>query len=126
MSEGTPPAQVQRRGPPPIPLTATPVTMPPESPLDELIALCAAEGDSTENKKRAADLKARVALLSWDGRGDRERAQALVDKLDHPLAPNLRLALALDARDDERLAACAGDGKRRPDRAEYAELGTLL
>src|SRR6185436_18314812 len=36
------------------------------------------------------------------------------------------LALALDERDDDKLAACVSDGRRRPDRAEMAELGTLL
>src|SRR5262245_4050699 len=117
MSEGAPPSQVARRGPPPIPRGDTPPStpgLPPESPLDELIALCAAEADSTDNKRRAADLKARVALLLWDGRGDAARAQSLLDKLDHPLAANIRLAMALEARDDDKLAACVADGKRRP------------
>jgi tetratricopeptide (TPR) repeat protein len=127
MSEA-PPSQLVRRGPPPIPRgeTSASAQAPTESPLDELIALCAAEAESTDQKKRAADLKARVALMWWDARGDAARAQALLDKLDHPLAPNIRLALAVEARDDEKLAACVADSKRRPDRAEMAELGTLL
>jgi tetratricopeptide (TPR) repeat protein len=137
MSEGVPSTPV-RRGPPPIPRPADPhdpaAPLPPigstaDSPVDELIALCAAEGESTENKKRSADLKARVALLCWDARGDLPRTLTLVEKLDHPLAAAIRLAAALESRDDDRLAACVADGKRRPassDRAELAELGTLL
>ncbi len=130
MSEGAPPSPAPiRRGPPPIPRSDLPQAAagaPVEAPVDELLALCAAEAESTDNRKRAADLKARVALLAWDGRGDLPRALALVEKLDHPVASAIRLAAALDSRDDDRLAACVADGKRRIDRVEMAELGTLL
>src|SRR5258708_40164378 len=82
-----------RRGPPPLPRAAidSALNMPVavESPVDELLALVAAEAETLEAvaaekrklspvgdgsdfkaKKRAADLKVRPAMLAWDGRGD--------------------------------------------------------
>src|SRR5690349_8576144 len=102
MSEGVPSTPV-RRGPPPIPRPTDPsAPLPPlgssaDSPIDELIAICSAEAEASENKKRSADLKARVALLSWDGRADLQKTLSLVEKLDHPLAAAIRLAAALEA-----------------------------
>src|SRR6185312_9624015 len=92
-------------GPPPPPRGAVdsqPSLLSPsaESPVDELLALIAAEAESLEGeketkkkgqavsdaeakaKKRAADLKVRAALLAWDGRGDVQKALSFVDKVE--------------------------------------------
>ena len=144
-----------RRGPPPPPRGAVdsqPSLLSPsaESAVDELLALIAAEAEShtealTEKaeksekkkgsavsdsevkaKKRAADLKVRAALLAWDGRGDVQKALAFVDKVDHPLVPAIRLAAAIELKDDAMLQACIAETKKRGDKADLAELGALL
>src|SRR6185312_4504581 len=143
-----PPASASgaRRGsPPPLPRGAVdsqPSLLSPsaESPVDELLALVAAEAESLESestssnkkkggavsdaeakaKKRAADLKVRAALLAWDGRGDVQKALGFVDKVEHPLVPAIKLA------DDALLQACISETKKRGDKADIAELGALL
>src|SRR5438309_729003 len=112
----------RRSGPPPLPRGAVdsqPSLLSPsaESPLDELLALIAAEADSQDEgkekkkgqavsdveakaKKRIADLKVRAALLAWDGRGDVQKALAFVDKVEHPLVPAIKLAAAIELKDD--------------------------
>jgi tetratricopeptide (TPR) repeat protein len=112
-----------------------------EHPVDELLALVAAEaewqadgtsgkkgtaGDSERAKKRASDLKVRAALLAWDGRFDVQKALAFVEQLEHPLVPSLRLAAAIEQGDETLLAACIADSKRRGDRGDLAELGSFL
>src|SRR6185312_16224219 len=122
-----PPASASgaRRGsPPPLPRGAVdsqPSLLSPsaESPVDELLALIAAEAESLESestssnkkkggavsdaeakaKKRAADLKVRAALLAWDGRGDVQKALGFVDKVEHPLVPAIKLAAAIELKD---------------------------
>ncbi|HEY2749504.1 MAG TPA: hypothetical protein VGL86_33020 [Polyangia bacterium] len=139
----------RRGGPPPLPRGAVdsqPSLLSPsaESPLDELLALIAAEAESLEQphdgkkkggavsdaeakaKKRAADLKVRAALLAWDGRGDVQKALAFVDKVDHPLVPAIKLAAAIELKDDALLQACMAETKKRGDKADIAELGALL
>ena len=139
-----------RRGsPPPLPRGAVdsqPSLLSPsaESPLDELLGLIAAEAESLEAqpegkkkggavsdaeakaKKRAADLKVRAALLAWDGRGDVQKALAFVDKVEHPLVPAIKLAAAIELKDDALLQACITETKKRGDKADLAELGALL
>src|SRR3954471_7778275 len=144
-----------RRGPPPPPRGAVdsqPSLLSPsaESAVDELLALIAAEAESHADaltdkaeksdkkkgsavsdadikaKKRAADLKVRAALLAWDGRGDVQKALAFVDKVDHPLVPAIRLAAAIELKDDAMLQACIAETKKRGDKADLAELGALL
>jgi tetratricopeptide (TPR) repeat protein len=120
-----------RRGPPPIPrpVDLEAQTAPGgEAALDELLALLAAESESTDNRRRASDLKVRAALLAWDGRGDAARALALLDKAEHPLVAPIRLAAALETRDDALFAASIAEAKRRAsaDRSELADLGALL
>ncbi|HEY1585962.1 MAG TPA: hypothetical protein VGH63_09765, partial [Polyangia bacterium] len=115
-----------------------------ESPVDELLALIAAEAESLETpadgkkkggavsdaeakaKKRAADLKVRAALLAWDGRGDVQKALAFVEKVEHPLVPAIKLAAAIELKDDALLQACIAETKKRGDKADIAELGALL
>ncbi|MDB4968944.1 MAG: repeat-containing protein [Myxococcales bacterium] len=144
-----------RRGPPPLPRGAVdsqPSLLSPsaESAVDELLALIAAEAEShadalsekaekgekkkgsavsdadAKAKKRAADLKVRAALLAWDGRGDVQKALAFVDKVDHPLVPAIKLAAAIELKDDAMLQACIAETKKRGDKADLAELGALL
>jgi hypothetical protein len=154
MADGlTPSASAARRGaaPPPPPRGAVdsqPSLLSPsaESPVDELLALIAAEADSQDApvekeskkkgaavsdadlkiKKRAADLKVRAALLAWDGRGDVQKALSFVDKVDHPLVPAIKLAAAIELKDDALLQACIAETKKRGDKADLAELGALL
>ena len=97
-----------------------------ESPLDELLALIAAEAESPEAdggkaykkkgvaaakrtakaKKRAADLKVRAALLAWDGRGDVQKALAFVDKVGAPAGAGDRSwSAAIELKDDALLQA---------------------
>jgi tetratricopeptide (TPR) repeat protein len=99
----------------------------------------------TENKRRAGDLRARAALLALDGQDGVARALSLVDKIDHPLAWAVQLAVALEPRggagattasatsapqpavDPEAvLAACVAEARRRGDRDDLADLGGLL
>src|SRR5262245_6045233 len=106
-----------RRGPPPLPRASgesTPVTAPPAeaAPVEELLKMVVAEAEATDAKRRAADLRVRAALLAWDGGGDGDRAIALVDKIEHPIAPTLRLAAALLARDDAALQECVAEAKK--------------
>src|SRR5437868_7719730 len=137
-----------RRSPPPVPRVAVdsqPSILSPsaESYVDELLALVAAEAEALDAvaerkkgaavsdaevkaKKRAADLKVRAALLAWDGRGDVHKALALVDKVDHPLVPAIKLAAAVELKDEALLTACIGETKKRGDKADLAELGALL
>jgi tetratricopeptide (TPR) repeat protein len=110
-----------------------------------LLALIAAEADSQEPaekeskkkgaavsdadlkvKKRGADLKVRAALLAWDGRGDVQKALSFVDKVDHPLVPAIKLAAAIELKDDGLLQACIAETKKRGDKSDLAELGALL
>ncbi|MCU1280839.1 MAG: serine/threonine protein kinase, partial [bacterium] len=138
-------------GPPPLPRGAVdsqPSLLSPsaESPVDELLALIAAEAESLDapaekeskkkggavsdaelkTKKRAADLKVRAALLAWDGRGDVQKALAFVDKVEHPLVPAIKLAAAIELKDDALLHACIAETKKRGDKADLAEIGALL
>src|SRR5438270_1246872 len=138
-------------GPPPLPRGAVdsqPSLLSPsaESPVDELLALIAAEAESLDAppekeskkkggavsdvelkaKKRAADLKVRAALLAWDGRGDVQKALSLIDKVDHPLVPAIKLAAAIELKDDALLQVCIAETKKRGDKADPAELGALL
>ncbi|MCA1664690.1 MAG: hypothetical protein LC659_10540, partial [Myxococcales bacterium] len=152
MADGLTPSASARRGsaPPPPPRGAVdsqPSLLSPsaESPVDELLALIAAEADSVEPvdketkkkgqalsdvdlkvKKRGADLKVRAALLAWDGRGDVQKALSFVDKVDHPLVPAIKLAAAIELKDDALLQACIAEAKKRGDKADLAELGALL
>src|SRR3954469_16179297 len=145
----------RRGGPPPLPRGAVdsqPSLLSPsaESAVDELLALIAAEPEShadartdkaeksdkkkgsavtdadAKAKKRAADLKVRAALLAWDGRGDVQKALAFVDKVDHPLVPAIKLAAAIELKDDALLHACIAETKKRGDKADLAEVGALL
>jgi tetratricopeptide (TPR) repeat protein len=147
----SPPASAsgtKRSGPPPLPrgtVDSQPSLLSPtaESPVDELLALIAAEADShdegkekkkgqavsdaeAKTKKRIADLKVRAALLAWDGRGDVQKALALVDKVEHPLVPAIKLAAAIELKDDAALQACISETKKRGDKADLAEVGALL
>ncbi len=83
-----------------------------------------------ESRRAAADLKIRAATLLWDARRDGARALALIDRIDHPAAPALRLdiALATDGATDggELLKSCIAEARRRIDAAELAELGRIL
>ena len=79
-----------------------------------------------KTKKRAADLKVRAALLAWDGRGDVQKALGFVDKVEHPLVPAIKLAAAIELKDDALLQACIAETKKRGDKADLAELGALL
>src|SRR2546423_15430454 len=154
MADGlTPSAAARRTGQPPPPprgaVDSQPSLLSPsaESPVDELLALIAAEADSLDGdkdqkegkkkggavsdaevkaKKRAADLKVRAALLAWDGRGDVQKALAFVDKVDHPLVPAIKLAAAIELKDDAMLQVCIAETKKRGDKADLAELGALL
>src|SRR5262245_22519366 len=139
-----PPASASgaRRGPPPLPrgtVDSQPslLSVSAESPLDELLGLIAAEAASESQekkkgdpdakaKKRAADLRVRAALLAWDGRGDVQKALAFIDKVDHPLVPAIKLAAAIELKDDALLQACIAETKKRGDKADLAELGALL
>src|SRR6476646_9293075 len=132
MADGlTPSAAARRTGQPPPPprgaVDSQPSLLSPsaESPVDELLALIAAEADSLDSdkekdkegkkkggavsdaelkaKKRAADLKVRAALLAWDGRGDVQKALSFVDKVEHPLVPAIKLAAAIELKDDALL-----------------------
>ena len=112
--------------------------------MDELLALIAAEAESPEGsvtekkkgaavsdaeakaKRRVADLKVRAALLAWDARGDVHKALAFVDKVEHPLVPAIKLAAAIELKDDALLQACIAETKKRGDKADLAELGALL
>lgn len=96
------------------------------SPLEELLGLIEAEAEAATDGKRAADLKVRAALLSWDGKGQAERALALLSKVDHPLAPTLRLGLVLAIGELDALAGLAAEARRRGDRHELVEVGTFL
>ena len=71
-------------------------------------------------------LRVRAALLAWDGRSDVQKALALVDKVDHPLVPALKLAAAIELKDETLLQACIVEAKKRSDKADLAELGSLL
>src|SRR4051812_37864351 len=152
MADGlTPSAAARRTGQPPPPprgaVDSQPSLLSPsaESPVDELLALIAAEADSLDGekpeskkkggavsdaelkaKKRAADLKVRAALLAWDGRGDVQKALSFVDKVEHPLVPAIKLAAAIELKDDALLQACMAETKKRGDKADIAELGALL
>jgi len=100
-----------------------------ESPLEELLTLVTAEAEATEAKKRGADLKVRAALLHWAAHGDVQKALSLIERVEHPLAPALRLAAALEspAGDGEKLLnQCIADVKKRGDKAELADVGALL
>ncbi len=145
-----PPASASgaRRGPPPLPRAAVdsqPSIVSPsaDNPVDELLALVAAEAEwqqeperkkgqpqtaeaDAKAKRRAADLRVRAALLAWDGRSDVQKALALVDKVDHPLVPALKLAAAIELKDEQLLHACIAEAKKRGDKADLAELGSLL
>src|SRR6185369_15930293 len=153
MADGlTPSAAAARRGGQPPPprgaVDSQPSLLSPsaESPVDELLALIAAEADSLDapaekeakkkgsavsdaelkTKKRAADLKVRAALLAWDGRGDVQKALGFVDKVEHPLVPAIKLAAAIELKDDALLQACMAETKKRGDKADIAEVGALL
>lgn len=114
-----------------------------ESSVDELLALVAAEADAGDGgserkkgaaisdgeakaKKRTNDLKVRAALLAWDGRADVQKALAFVDKVEHPLVPAIKLAAAIELKDDALLQACIAEMKKRGDKADLAEVGALL
>src|SRR5687767_14180796 len=99
MADGAQPPHAARRGPPPMPrgeATPAPVNAVPDSPLEELLALVAAEAEATENKRRGADLRVRAALLAWDSLGDLQKALSYVEKTEHPIVASLRLAAALE------------------------------
>src|SRR4051794_19052205 len=102
-------AGAARRGPPPVPrANVEPSTLPgtaSDSPLEELLALVTAEAEATDSKKRGADLRARAALLHIAAHGDAVKALALIEKVDHPLVPAIKLAAALESKDgaDEKL-----------------------
>jgi tetratricopeptide (TPR) repeat protein len=134
-----PPAAPSRRGPPPIPrspdsppvltdaLPEPPPDSPPYSTIEELLGIVAQEVEAPSmDKRRAADLRARAGLLAWDGRGDLAQALGLIDKVEHPVLPALRLAAALETRDEALLAACLADAKKRNERSELADLGGLM
>src|SRR4051812_15431845 len=133
MPDGTsPPSAAVRRGPPPVPRAPAeaPTTQGSngagDSPLEELLALVTAEAEATEAKKRGADLKARAALLHWAAHGDSAKALSLIERIEHPLAPALRLAAALETNDEKLLNQCIADVKKRGDKAELADMGALL
>jgi hypothetical protein len=126
-----PPPTPVRRGPPPIPARnqeepTVEMTAPLESAVSELLALVVAEADAADNKRRASDLRARAALLIWDGLGDGPRAVALLDKVEHPIAAPLKLAAALIGRDEAALALCVADARKRGDKTDLADVGGLL
>jgi len=93
--------------------------------LADLWALCAAEAQATESRRRAGDLKVRAALLKLDADGDWAGARALVDKVDHPLAYSLQLGAALALADDVGFHDCVADARRRHDRDDLADLAGL-
>jgi hypothetical protein len=103
------------------------VSAPPaETPVQELLELVVAEADATEAKRRSADLRVRAALLAWDGAGDGVRAQELIENIEHPIAPPLRLGAALLSHDDAALHACIAEARKRGDKVDLADLGSLL
>ena len=97
-----------------------------ESPLEELLALVTAEAEANDSKKRGADLRVRAALLHWAAHGDAQKALALLEKVDHPLVPSIKLAAALENGDDKLLNLCVSDAKKRNDKADLLDLGGLL
>src|SRR5689334_3680499 len=137
-----------RRGPPPLPRAAVdsqPSIVSPsaDSPVDELLALVAAEAEwqadggqakrgqpvgegELKARRRAADLRIRAAMLAWDARADVKKALALVNDVDHPLAPALKLAAAIELRDEALLSQCIAETRKRGDKADLTELGSLL
>ncbi len=133
-SPPSPPAASARRGPPPVPRTSGEPSSSPaidvravnESPLEELLALVTAEAEANDSKKRGADLRARAALLHWAAHGDAQKALALIEKVDHPLVPSIKLAAALENGDDKLLNLCVADAKKRNDKADLLDLGGLL
>ena len=96
------------------------------SPVEELLGLVEAEAEAATDAKRAADLKARAALLLWDGKGMAERALATLNRVDHPVSPALRLGLVVSMGEWDGLAALAAEARRRGDRAELAEIAAFL
>jgi tetratricopeptide (TPR) repeat protein len=131
MPDGTSPPAVVRRGPPPVPRAvvdppSTPLISGGDSPLEELLALVTAEAEATESKKRGSDLKVRAALLHWAAHGDAQKAMSLIERVEHPMAPALKLAMALENSDEKLLNACIADVKKRGDKAELADVGALL
>ncbi len=74
--------------------------------------------DHAEADARRADLDLRLALAAWDARGDRDEALRVLEQAAlHPLAPRLRLAVAIAAGGAEALAAAQTwiDAARAPD-----------
>ena len=55
-----------------------------------------------------------------------KKRSAFVDKVDHPLVPAIKLAAAIELKDDALLQACIAETKKRGDKADLAELGALL
>lgn len=96
------------------------------SPVEELLGLIEAEAEVATDPKRAADLKVRAALLLWDGKGQAERALSLLQKVEHPLAPTLRLGLSLAIGELDALGPLAAEARRRGERGELAEVATFL
>lgn len=102
-----------------------PAPTPGEALLEELLVLLVSEAEAQAGPRRA-DLRARAALLAWDGRGDLTRALGLLEGIDHPLSPAIELAAALFRGEEEPLHACVAAAKRRGDPSELAELGLIL
>ena len=76
------------------------------------------EPDHADADARRADLDLRLALAAWDARGDRAESLRLVEQAAlHPLAPRLRLAIAIASGDADALAAAQTwiDANRAPD-----------
>jgi tetratricopeptide (TPR) repeat protein len=105
---------------------AVPAAPAETSDLAELTALVTAEAEATDSKKRGADLRVRAAMLHLAAHDDLPRALSLIEKVDHPLAPAIKLAAALESGDEKLLSSCIADVKKRGDKAELADVGALL
>ncbi|MSP60684.1 MAG: hypothetical protein EXR72_10150 [Myxococcales bacterium] len=112
-----------RRAPPPPPVTDG--RPPPKGAIDQLIDLGRDEVGAGSERKRGDDLRVRLALLSWDGRGDPLTAAAWLEGVDHPAAHALRLQLALLSPDRADLSRLSEEALRRGQPLELAELGEL-
>ena len=79
--------------------------------LERVASEAAALLEAGDHDPRLADLNVRIALAAWDVRGDHDEALRLLERAPHhPLAPRLRVMLALgDAAQLERLSTVLPD-----------------